>query len=200
MTGLLLKGSHSGYTTAFSRRLNLAPPSSLLPATAFGNSSTSLKWTISEVTITTYCTQKTAPWCKLLVRNFSFTCQPAMSQLYLQCFFTAVPAKNMLFPEQVLFSCPLCGSQGAAVPLCAWAGASLCVCSAAGGRSSWIHQQPCRHANRAGVWSGGHSQPRPPSSSWLAPGGERASALLHTPCPVISLPQFTLPIVASAGL
>lgn len=131
MTGLLLKGSHSGYTTAFSRRLNLAPPSSLLPATAFGNSSTSLKWTISEVAITTYCTQKTAPWCKLLVRNFSFTCQPAMSQLYLQCFFTAVPAKNMLFPEQVLFSCPLCGSQGAAVPLCAWAGESLCVCSAA---------------------------------------------------------------------
>lgn len=44
----------------------------------------------------------------------------------------------------------------------------------AGGRSSWIDQQPCRHANWASVWSGGHLQHHPPHSSWLAPGGGRA--------------------------
>lgn len=105
----------------------------------------------------------------------------------------------MFFPDQVLFSRLPSGPQGAALPLCAWARASPRLCKAARGRSSWIHQQPCRRANRASVWSGGHSQPHPPSSSWLAPGGDRAYAPLHTSYPVILLPQFTLPIVASTG-
>lgn len=99
--------------------------------------------------------------------------------------------------DQVHLSCLLSGPQGAALSLCAWARASPQLCEAAGGRSSWIHQQPCRRANRASVWSGGHPQPHPPSSSWLAPGGDRAYAPLHTPCPVVLLPQLTLPIVAS---
>lgn len=200
VTALLFKMSHSECSTAFSRRLNVTLTSSLLPATAFGNSSTSLKWAISEVAIATYCTQKTAPWCELLLRSFSFKYQPATSHLYLQRYFTTVGAENTLLPNQILsLACSLVPGELLCPCVPGHEHPCVCVCGAAGGRSSWTHQQPCRRANWASVWSGGHSQPRPPSSSWLAPGGEGAYALLHTPCPVISLPQFTLPIVATAG-
>lgn len=57
-----------------------------------------------------------------------------MPQLHVQCFFTMVKEENMLFPDQLLFSCLLPGSRGAALPLCAWISLCVCVCvfSAAG--------------------------------------------------------------------
>lgn len=161
---------------------------------ALGNSSTSPEGLVPQVENATYHSTKleksTLKFLALATSQKLLTEVPTCSILALPTMFGRWPIglENVFLPVQVLthFSSLLWGPWGAALPLCAWAQASPWLGKAARGRSSWIHQQPCRRANWASVWSGGHSEPHPPRSSWLAPGGDGAYALHILSCDFIA--------------